>query len=219
MKYLTVSNARDLKLTRLLQDTYCCYSGEPPGVEKFCFPPIILKAGLLAAHVMSYAGSGSVIREEYGVLQGSAGAHLPDKIYRHPHEHDQKSESAVCGTGEEEIDADEHGENEIQGRHPWIGKDLDRSRLLWPFATQCEEADRGQYIKQNGCKNNVFQQLAVGAGNAQHTGPDGLENQRRGRCVILRMEHTDRFEEELVLCHGVIDAGAGENKAIIAAQG
>ena len=82
MKYLKVSNARVLKLTRLLQDSFCCYSVEPPGVEKFCFPPIILKAGLLAAQEMSYAGSGSVRREERGVLPGSAGAHLPEIIDR-----------------------------------------------------------------------------------------------------------------------------------------
>ena len=105
-----------------------------------------------------------------------------------------------------------------RGQHR-IAQRLVRPRRIRPLEAQHKQPHDGENVKDQHREDDVVQQLAVGAGDAQHDGPRGLHQQaRRGR-LVARMQLADGLEEQAVLAHGVVDARPGQRHSVGAAEG
>src|ERR1035437_8977122 len=76
----------------------------------------------------------------------------------------------------------------------------------------------GHQAADQHTEDDVVQELAVAAGDAEDAGPDHLHHQRNRRRLAAAMQAGNAAKEKAILGHGVIDAGAGENQAVAAAK-
>src|ERR1700722_1350506 len=92
-----------------------------------------------------------------------------------------------------------------------------RSFHVWPPEAQNKKTDDRQYVKHNDSENQKSEQLSVGTGETQDTGPYALNPQRYGRCVAP-VYIANAFEEQSVFGHRVINARSGQDQSVVAAK-
>src|SRR5258706_3793289 len=122
----------------------------------------------------------------------------PREVHGHAQQHEDQTQECV-GAGRvlyEQIDGDEAGQHNVEGRQEGIAWGFDGARDIRPFLSQPEDADGRDRIEHDGSEDHEVEQLPIGARQTQDAGPNRLDDQcQRGR-LVSRMQIGCRLEEQ-----------------------
>src|SRR5581483_1467964 len=113
----------------------------------------------------------------------------------------------------------EDGHQNVNGGKDGVSDGFVGAGSVGLFVAEDEESNDGEDVEDEHGEDDVIEKLAVAATDAKDAAPDALHEQRGGGGFVLGMELSGGLEEETVFGHGVVDAGAGEDQAVVAAEG
>src|SRR5271170_91274 len=158
------------------------------------------------------------------VLGGARRKSAKQKINRQPASDQNQPGPSSRSPITQQDDKNHASPNNIKRRHHRITKRLVRPLRQRPRASQTENPNNRQNVKNQHGGNDVIQQVAVkiaifaaerivGARQHQKRGPYSLDNERDSR-HSSPIQNSSPLEEQPIARHGVISPGAGQQHAV-----